>query len=45
VSTLIAPDGQETEFARDEEGLLTHMVDASGGEHTFAYDADGRLLP
>jgi YD repeat-containing protein len=45
VSTLIAPDGQEMEFAYDAEGLLTHMVDASGGEHSFAYDATAGCFP
>jgi YD repeat-containing protein len=37
-------DGAETELDYDAGGLLTHMVDASGAEHTYAYDADGRLL-
>jgi YD repeat-containing protein len=37
-------DGLETELGYDAGGLLTHMVDASGAEHTYAYDADGRLL-
>jgi YD repeat-containing protein len=44
-STFIGPTGEETELGYDEGGLLTRVIDASGVEHSYAYDADGRLLP
>jgi uncharacterized protein RhaS with RHS repeats len=42
---FIGPTGEETELGYDEGGLLTQMIDASGVEHTYIYDADGRLIP
>jgi len=40
-----ASDLARTERDRSKPAPMTHMVDASGSEHSFAYDADGRLLP
>jgi YD repeat-containing protein len=44
VSTFIGPDGAETDMSYATGGLLVRLVDAGGAEHTYAYDADGRLL-
>jgi YD repeat-containing protein len=43
VGLVIDPDGAETELGYGQGGLLTRVLDSTGEEHTFTYDAEGRL--
>jgi YD repeat-containing protein len=43
VGLVIGPEGAETELDYGPGGLLTRVLDSSGEEHTFTYDAEGRL--
>ena len=39
----VVADGAETELDYGPGGLLTRVLDSTGEEHTFTYDAEGRL--
>lgn len=43
VGLVIDAEGAETELDYGPGGLLTRVLDSTGEEHTFSYDADGRL--
>lgn len=43
VTLVVEPDGAETELDYGLGGLLTRVLESTGEEHTFTYDADGRV--